>query len=51
VRQFAETHGGTIAVDEAPGGGALFTLRLPTLAVDDDEPAPRDLVRAQRGPL
>jgi two-component system, OmpR family, sensor histidine kinase MprB len=51
VRQVAETHGGTIAVDEAPGGGALFTLRLPTLAVDDDEPAPRDLVRAQRGPL
>jgi two-component system, OmpR family, sensor histidine kinase MprB len=51
VRQVAETHGGTIAVDEAPGGGALFILRLPTLAVDDDEPAPRDLVRAQRGPL
>jgi two-component system, OmpR family, sensor histidine kinase MprB len=32
VRQVAATHGGTIAVDEAPGGGALFCLRLPVLA-------------------
>jgi two-component system, OmpR family, sensor histidine kinase MprB len=32
VRQVAQTHGGTIAVDEAPGGGALFRLRLPVLA-------------------
>lgn len=31
VRQVAETHGGTIDVDEAPGGGALFRLRLPVL--------------------
>ncbi|HEV2060040.1 MAG TPA: ATP-binding protein, partial [Solirubrobacteraceae bacterium] len=29
VRQVAETHGGSIAVEEAPGGGALFRLRLP----------------------
>jgi len=28
VRQVAETHGGTIAVEEAPGGGALFRLTL-----------------------
>ncbi len=28
VRQVAETHGGSIAVEEAPGGGALFRLRL-----------------------
>jgi len=35
VRQVAETHGGTIAVDAAVGGGSLFTLRLPTLAVGD----------------
>ena len=28
VRQVAETHGGSIAVDEAPGGGALFRLAL-----------------------
>jgi two-component system sensor histidine kinase MprB len=35
VRQVAETHGGTIAVDAAPGGGSLFTLRLTALAVGD----------------
>ena len=29
VRQVAETHGGSISVDAAPGGGALFSLRLP----------------------
>ncbi|HEV2777747.1 MAG TPA: HAMP domain-containing sensor histidine kinase [Solirubrobacteraceae bacterium] len=28
VRQVAETHGGSISVEEAPGGGALFRLRL-----------------------
>jgi two-component system sensor histidine kinase MprB len=33
VRQVAETHGGTIAVHEAPGGGARFELRLPALEV------------------
>jgi two-component system sensor histidine kinase MprB len=31
VRQVAETHGGTIVVDEAAGGGARFELRLPAL--------------------
>ncbi len=36
VRQVAETHGGTIAVDEAPGGGSLFTLRLTALAVGSE---------------
>jgi two-component system sensor histidine kinase MprB len=45
VRQVAETHGGSITVDEAPGGGSLFTLRLKTLATGaaaaggDDLPA------------
>jgi len=43
VRQVAETHGGTIAVDEAPGGGSRFTLRLPALEVAD-APAPEGLV-------
>jgi two-component system sensor histidine kinase MprB len=32
VRQVADTHGGTIAVREGAGGGALFVLTLPTLA-------------------
>ena len=29
VRQVAEAHGGSVAVEEAPGGGALFRMRLP----------------------
>jgi two-component system sensor histidine kinase MprB len=29
VRQVAVSHGGAIEVDETPGGGATFTLRLP----------------------
>jgi two-component system sensor histidine kinase MprB len=29
VRQVAESHGGGVTVEEAPGGGALFRLRLP----------------------
>jgi two-component system sensor histidine kinase MprB len=39
VRQVAETHGGTIAVDEAPGGGARFELRLPALDAGVEPPA------------
>ena len=29
VRQVAESHGGGVTVEAAPGGGALFRLRLP----------------------
>ena len=29
VRQAAEAHGGSVEVDDAPGGGAVFRLRLP----------------------
>ena len=32
VRQVAEQHGGSVEVANLPDGGALFTLRLPTLA-------------------
>jgi two-component system, cell cycle sensor histidine kinase and response regulator CckA len=31
TRNLVEALGGTIALDEAPGGGARFTLRLPTV--------------------
>ena len=33
VRQVAETHGGSVSVEDAAGGGALFPLRLPQYAV------------------
>jgi two-component system sensor histidine kinase MprB len=35
VHQVAESHGGSIAVEEAPGGGTLMRLRLPA-----NQPAP-----------
>jgi two-component system sensor histidine kinase MprB len=51
VRQVAETHGGTIAVDEAPGGGTRFELRLPALDVGP-APEPQGAVgSAQRRPV
>ena len=39
VRQVADTHGGSITVEEAPGGGALFRLRLGRAGVSPP-PAP-----------
>ena len=32
ARQAAGAHGGSLAADNAPGGGALLTLRLPVAA-------------------
>jgi PAS domain S-box-containing protein len=32
VRQFTELHGGSVRLDETPGGGARFTVCLPQLA-------------------
>ena len=41
VRQVAEAHGGTVAVEDAPGGGALFRLALPWRRVDEALDGPR----------
>lgn len=32
VKDFVELHGGTVRLNEAPGGGALFSVRLPLAA-------------------
>jgi two-component system sensor histidine kinase MprB len=34
VKQVAEQHGGSAAVQNAPDGGAVFTMRLPALAAE-----------------
>jgi signal transduction histidine kinase len=33
-RQIVDTHGGTIQVTDAPGGGAAFEVRLPLAAAE-----------------
>ncbi|MGH2919081.1 MAG: ATP-binding protein [Solirubrobacteraceae bacterium] len=48
VRQVVETHGGTIAVEEAPGGGTLFRLRLAALATEPAPDEPRPVTEAPR---
>ncbi len=37
VRQVAQQHGGSVSADNAPGGGAIFTLRLPTAPPRDSD--------------
>jgi two-component system sensor histidine kinase MprB len=32
VREVARSHGGTVGVERAPGGGALFRIRFPATA-------------------
>ena len=41
VRQVTQQHGGTAAVANAPGGGALFTLTLPAISPEQPESARR----------
>ena len=35
VKDFVELHGGTVSLDEAPGGGARFSVKLPLTAPAD----------------
>jgi PAS domain S-box-containing protein len=47
VARIVELHGGTVEVDARPGGGAVFTLRLPE--TDRRERGDRSVSRASRG--
>jgi len=47
VRQVADTHGGTIGVGAARGGGSVFTLTLTPLAVGEDAGGPSPLEAAK----
>jgi two-component system sensor histidine kinase MprB len=40
VRQVTEQHGGTVAAENAPDGGAVFTLHLPTAPAAEQPAAP-----------
>jgi two-component system sensor histidine kinase MprB len=40
VRQVAESHGGSVTAEPAPGGGALFRLRIPAAMHAPPLPAP-----------
>ena len=43
VRQVAESHGGSVSVSAAEGGGARFVLRLPVVAAETAEVLPPKL--------
>jgi PAS domain S-box-containing protein len=40
VREFVELHGGSVSLDEAPEGGALFVVELPLRPADGPPKAP-----------
>jgi two-component system sensor histidine kinase MprB len=42
VRQVAAQHGGSVGVENAPDGGAVFTLRLPVAGRDTEAQRPED---------
>jgi two-component system sensor histidine kinase MprB len=50
VRQVAEQHGGSITVANAPDGGAVFTMRLPSVPEDGSRSGWSDDSRLARGP-
>lgn len=53
VRRIVDAHGGTLDIADAPGGGALVTLRLRAVQADGDGPAATGIATApgERGHL
>jgi two-component system, cell cycle sensor histidine kinase and response regulator CckA len=52
TKNLVEALGGTIALEEAPGGGACFTIRLPTVATPEAPgAAPAASAAVEAGPL
>jgi two-component system, OmpR family, sensor kinase len=49
VRAVANGHGGDVTADDAPGGGAVFTLRVP-LDVGATDPSPAPHATSAQGP-
>jgi two-component system sensor histidine kinase MprB len=50
VRQVAAQHGGSVSAANAPDGGAVFTLRLPSVPEDPSRSGWSDDARLARGP-
>jgi two-component system sensor histidine kinase MprB len=50
VRQVAEQHGGSVSAENAPDGGAVFTMRLPAQPEDPSGSGWLDDPRLARGP-
>jgi K+-sensing histidine kinase KdpD len=46
ARRLAEAQGGTLIYAERPGGGSVFTLRLPAAALPEEEIGPLDAGRS-----